>query len=183
MIFVHSKSKFSLKRWIGRGKNAWLKRPKKAYFLQLWKVSIKSTIKKLVKTPYEGFPVFIFSFYWSNLLDQAFKVCHFLPVLAGGIYSMFAVYLLMYLPLHGELYKGFSTFLISMSLLNSLQHLTNDILFVPEKHSGQHEKNYTTHQKIFWETPQPFKIDLGHIICLFVIKKVLRFVWKFSTSN
>ena len=47
MIFVHSKSKFSLKRWIERGENAWLKRPEKAHFLEIWKVSIKSIIKKL----------------------------------------------------------------------------------------------------------------------------------------
>ena len=47
MIFAHSKSKFSLKRWIGRRKNAWLKRLKTAQYLEIWKVSIESIIRKL----------------------------------------------------------------------------------------------------------------------------------------
>ena len=120
MIFVHSKSKFSLKRWIGRGKNAWLKRPKKAYFLEIWKVSIKSIIKKLFGGTIWRFSGIYFLFLLkqfgrSSLLSLPFSAC---VGWRDFLTRCFAVYLLTYLPLHGELYKGFSTFLISMIQMN-----------------------------------------------------------------
>ena len=67
-----------------------LKGQKKAYFLEIWKISIKSIIKKLFGGTVGRFSGFFFLkqrlFLSKQLLDQAFNlVCHFLPVLAGKI--------------------------------------------------------------------------------------------------